>query len=149
MNGPKHLEGSLYSQVPLRSLKCAIVVLHNPDDAERARQLSDRYYNTRNDPARFPRCPYHAGPCPVKRDRIPIGCGVVRHFDGSQLNLRSCPPVNFSPNFTIGLSSRDTRKTTRRKDAPTASGNRCMAARLPPGYERWLRDRTARYGPLI
>ena len=43
-NGPKHLEGSLYSWVPLRSLKRAIVVFYNPDDAERARQASDRYY---------------------------------------------------------------------------------------------------------
>ena len=51
--------------------------------------------------------------------------------------------VGFSPNFTIGLSSRDMTKTTRKngeKDAPTASGNQCMAARLHPGYERcWCR----------
>jgi hypothetical protein len=43
-NGPKHLDGSLYSWVPLKSLKRAIVVYYNPDDAERARQASDRYY---------------------------------------------------------------------------------------------------------
>jgi len=43
-NGPKQLEGSLYSWVPLKSLKRAIVVFYNPHDAERARQASDRYY---------------------------------------------------------------------------------------------------------
>jgi len=43
-NGPKQLEGSLYSWVSLKSLKRAIVVFYNPDDAERARQASDRYY---------------------------------------------------------------------------------------------------------
>ena len=44
-----------------------------------------------------------------------------------------------SPNFTIGLSSHDMPKTMQKngkKDAPTASGNRSMAARLPPRYEQ-------------
>ena len=57
---------------------------------------------------------------------------------GSKLHL-----FGFSPNFTIGLSSRDMPETTRsngEKDVPTAFGNRYMAARLPPGYERcWCR----------
>ena len=40
---PKQLEGPLYSWVPFVSLKCAIVVSYNPDNAECARQASDRY----------------------------------------------------------------------------------------------------------
>jgi len=40
-NGPKQLEGSVYSWVPLESLKHAIVVFYNPDDVERAHQASD------------------------------------------------------------------------------------------------------------
>jgi hypothetical protein len=43
-NGPEQLEGSLYFWVLLKSLKHAIVVLYNPDDAERARQATNRYY---------------------------------------------------------------------------------------------------------
>ena len=42
--GLNNSEGSLYSWVTLKSLKRAIVVFYNPDDAERARQASDRYY---------------------------------------------------------------------------------------------------------
>ena len=40
---PKQLEGSLYSWVPFKSLERAIVVFYNPDNAECARQGSDRY----------------------------------------------------------------------------------------------------------
>ena len=39
----KQLEGSLYSEVPLKSLKRAVVVFYNPHDAEHARQASDQY----------------------------------------------------------------------------------------------------------
>ena len=40
---PKQLEGSLYSWVPFKSLKRAIVVFYNHDNAECARQGSDWY----------------------------------------------------------------------------------------------------------
>ena len=43
-NGPKQLEDSLYSWVPFKSLKRAIVASYNPDDAECARQARGRYY---------------------------------------------------------------------------------------------------------
>ena len=41
---PKQLEDSLYSWVPLNSIKRVIVVVCNLDNAERACQASDRYY---------------------------------------------------------------------------------------------------------
>ena len=41
-NGPRQLEGSLYSWVPLKSLKRAIVVFYNPEDAGRTCQASGR-----------------------------------------------------------------------------------------------------------
>ena len=43
-NGHKQLEDSSYSWGPLKSLKHAIVIFYNPDDAERACQASNRYY---------------------------------------------------------------------------------------------------------
>ena len=73
-NRPKQLEGSLYSWVPLKSLKRAIVVFYNPDDAERARQASDRSIllpanssHTQKHPACFPWCTYSISSRPVKR----------------------------------------------------------------------------------
>ena len=81
--GPKHLAGPLISWVPLKSFNCAIIVFYDPDDAEGARQASDRWMllpansiHARNHRLCFPSCAYDIGPRPAKQA---AARSVLRH----------------------------------------------------------------------
>ena len=105
--GLKQLEDSLYSWVPLKSIKRVIVVFCNLDNAERACQASDRYYfpptpvHTRNHPACFPWCAYSISPHPVKRASPQIGFTTsTRTTRARSSSLR--PPIS-GRSFLISL----------------------------------------------